>query len=135
MKRIFIDTGAFLAREIRADQHHEAAMVLWDQLASSAVSLFSSEHVLDETASLLARRTSYAFASGWVEDALASGIQWLQTGSKDLSRSSGHMSKFADQGVSFTDCISFTLLKREKIRLVAGFDHHFTAAGFRLIPD
>jgi len=45
------------------------------------------------------------------------------------------MSKFADQGVSFTDCLSFRLMKRHRIRSVFGFDHHFTAAGFRVWPD
>ncbi|MEX1044724.1 MAG: hypothetical protein WEC73_01230 [Chthoniobacterales bacterium] len=42
------------------------------------------------------------------------------------------MRKFADQGVSFTDGMSFVLMRREGLWEVFGFDGHFTAAGFRL---
>ncbi len=38
--------------------------------------------------------------------------------------------KYADQRVSFTDCISFVLMRRHKIRQVFSFDRHFELAGF-----
>ena len=40
-----------------------------------------------------------------------------------------------DQAVSYTDCVSFVLMKREGLRNVFGFDGHFTAAGYRLWPE
>jgi predicted nucleic acid-binding protein len=42
-----------------------------------------------------------------------------------LERSSGLMRKYADQGVSYADCLSFALMKREKLRWAAGLDGHF----------
>lgn len=54
--------------------------------------------------------------------------------SRNVCRSLFLAKKFADQGVTFTDCLSFVLMKREKLRQVFGFDHHFEAAGFRLLP-
>jgi predicted nucleic acid-binding protein len=60
VRAIFIDTGAFLAKEIAADQFHRQAVEFWQQIAEEeSPVLYSSEHVLDETATLLARRTSY----------------------------------------------------------------------------
>ena len=135
MKKLFIDTGAFLAKEIRRDQHHAAAVEAWQRLADTPEILYTSEHCMDETATLLARRTNYAFASGWGADLLASGITILQMQPEDWKDAFRLMSKFADQGVSFTDCLSFRLMKRHRIRSVFGFDHHFTAAGFRVWPD
>jgi predicted nucleic acid-binding protein len=38
--------------------------------------------------------------------------------------------KFADQGVSFTDAISFALMRKSRLRKVFSFDHHFALAGF-----
>jgi hypothetical protein len=130
MKKLFVDTGAFLAKEIAADQHHASATKCWAE-ARNAV-LFSSEHILDECATLLARRTNYATASGWGKDALESGIEWLQTQPSDWNSAFDLMRKYADQAVSYTDCLSFVVMKRAGLKDVFGFDHHFESAGFRL---
>lgn len=132
MRKIFIDTGAFLAKEIAGDQHHAAASRYWQELVQDRVALYSTEHVLDESATLLARRTSYAWAAAWGRDVLASGIRWLATRPEELPGVLRLMEKLADQRVSFTDCVSFTVMKREGLRDAFGFDRHFTAAGFRL---
>ena len=134
MKSLFVDTGAFLAKEIASDQHHEAANTSWQKIARDRPQLYSSEHVLDETATLLARRTSYAWAAQWGHDALSAGIEWLPSESQDLLDAFGLMKKFADQAVSFTDSLSFVLMKKAGLRDVFGFDGHFSAAGFRLWP-
>jgi len=132
VKKLFVDTGAFLAKEIANDQHHVAATENWRDLSSARTALYSSEHVLDETMTLLARRTTYAWAADWGRDALASGISWLRADEMEWKQALRLMQKFADQGVSFTDCVSFVLMRREGLREVFGFDGHFTAAGFRL---
>jgi hypothetical protein len=41
--------------------------------------------------------------------------------------------KFADQRVSFTDCVSFTLMKRNKLTIAFTFDAHFRLAGFDIL--
>jgi predicted nucleic acid-binding protein len=134
LKSLFVDTGAFLAKEIVSDQHHDAANTFWREIARDRPRLYSSEHVLDETATLLARRTSYAWAAQWGHDVLSASIEWLPSESQDLLDAFGLMKKFADQAVSFTDSLSFVLMKKAGLRDVFGFDGHFSAAGFRLWP-
>jgi predicted nucleic acid-binding protein len=135
VRALFIDTGAFLAKEIAADQHHRDASAFWKRIAEERPLLYSSEHVLDETATLLARRTSYAWAAAWGRDVLSAGITWLTADEKDLLAAFGQMRKFADQAVSYTDCQSFVLMGKGRLRDVFGFDSHFVAAGFRLWPE
>jgi hypothetical protein len=134
MRAIFIDTGAFLAKEIAADQFHRQALDFWHQIAEESPVLYSSEHVLDEAATLLARRTSYSWATEWGFDVLNAGIQFLPTQGDDLKDALHLMRKFADQAVTLTDCISFVLMKKEGLRDAFGFDRHFSAAGYRLWP-
>ena len=135
MSKLFIDTGAFLARELAHDQHHATATEGWQALADSEDRLFSTEHVLDETITLLARRESYAFAAECAATYLQSkAIEWLRPTMEDYSKAVKLMRKYADQSVSFTDCISFVLMRRESITRVFGFDRHFQAAQFRLWP-
>jgi len=134
VKKLFIDTGAFLAKEIAADQYHREAVMFWARVADEEPQLFSTEHVLDETATLLGRRVHHAWAADWGADVLAAGIEWLSASPDDHQEAFKLMRKFADQGVSYTDCISFVLMKRENIRDAFTFDNHFSAAGFRSNP-
>ena len=60
---IFIDTGAFLARYVARDQYHKRAVTMWRRIEKRRDRCFTSNFVLDETFTLLARRTSYAFAA------------------------------------------------------------------------
>ena len=136
MKKLFIDTGAFFAQRNPGDEHHERAARGFAELTDSSAALYSSEHILDETLTLLARRESYAYATEAGEELLASrALRWLDATAADWSAALRLMRKYADQGVSFTDCISFALMKREGISHVFGFDRHFRAAGFRLWPS
>ena len=112
MRGLFVDTGAFLAKEIAGDQHHAVARKGWEEVELRGYRLVSTEHVFDESATLIARRTNYAFASEWGRDTLDSGIEWLRAEEEDLGKALGFMRKFADQGVSFTDCLSAVLMKR-----------------------
>ena len=133
MKKLLIDTGAFFAQRNPSDEHHERATRGFADLAHSSVLLYSTEHVLDETLTLLARRESYAYAAEAGEELLSSrALRWLDATASDWTTALKLMRKYADQGVSFTDCISFALMKREDIRDVFGFDRHFLAAGFRV---
>jgi len=135
VRALFVDTGALLAKEITADQHHHRAANFWCELQEQGPDLYSSQHVLDETATLLARRTSYAWAAHWGRDVLATKIQWLAADQNDLLDAFAQMRKFADQAVSFTDSLSFVLMRKKRLRDVFGFDSHFTAAGFQLWPQ
>ena len=84
---------------------------------------------------LLARRHSYSFAAECGYNYLNSGIiQWLTTSEEDLRESLRLMKKYSDQAVSYTDCLSFVLMRREGIKHVFGFDHHFKAARLNLWP-
>ena len=135
MEKLLIDTGAFFGREIQQDQHHETSMDGWSEIENSPVRLYSTEHIFDETLSILARRSSYAFAAEWGIRALQSNeIEWLSTEGKDLETALQLMRKYADQEVSFTDCVSFVLMRKEGIKHAFTFDRHFEAAQFRLWP-
>ena len=43
------------------------------------------------------------------------------------------MPKYADQRVTFTDCVSFAIMRRRRIRTAFTFDRHFEARGFEVI--
>ena len=132
---IFVDTGAFLARYVRQDEHHRRAKRAWSEIERGHLRCFTSNFVLDETFTLLGRRTSYAFAAERARALLAStALTILRSDTQDESKAVDFFAKFADQKVSFTDCISFSLMRRHGLARAFTFDRHFSAAGFDLVP-
>ncbi len=130
---IFVDTGPFLARHVAKDQFHSKAIRTWKAAAKSGAALFTSSFVLDETFTLLGRRTSYAFAADRAESILASRVLTiLRPDARDEAAALALFRKLADQEVSFTDCISFALMHRHRISRAFTFDRHFEAAGFTI---
>ena len=132
---IYIDTGAFLARYLLKDQHHRRAVAIWEKLGSNRENCVTSNFVFDETFTLLGRRAEYGFAVQRAKNIYASqALTICRPDREDEIRALQFFSKYADQQVSFTDCISFVLMKRRKINRVFSFDRHFELAGFHLIP-
>lgn len=133
---IFVDTGAFLARHLANDQHHEAAAAGWRRLAADRERCFTSNFVLDETVSLLTRRAGPAFAAERARALLAStALTILRPEARDENEALRWLDKLGDQSVSFTDCVSFALMRRHRLPRAFGFDRHFISAGFSLWPS
>ena len=82
-------------------------------LRNEAPRLYTSNFVLDETLTLLARRTDHAFALREARAWYASDILTiLRPDENDESEALLDFERFADQRVSFTDCVSFVLMRR-----------------------
>jgi uncharacterized protein len=129
----FIDAGPFVARWLPRDEHHRAALVTWEKL--SGQELYTSNHVVDESITLLGRRASYEFAADRAESIFQSTVLEILYADRDDEMVALELfRKYADQKVSFTDCISFALMKRYGIETVFSFDRHFRLAGWKTIP-
>lgn len=132
---IYIDTGAFLARHLPADQHHKAALSIWEKLERARERCATSNFVLNETFTLLARRSSYPFA---VERArhwlLSPDLTILRPGHAEELEAVAWFAKYADQEVPYTDCVSFALMRKGGLLRAFTFDAHFERAGFRRWP-
>ena len=130
---IYLDTGAFIARYVQRDQYHHQALKAWESLAKSGQRCATSNFVLNEAFTLLARRAGYHFAAQRARRILSSDVLTiLRPVEEDEYAAVDLLEKYADQAVSFTDCVSFVLMRRHGIKEVFSFDSHFARAGFQL---
>ncbi|MDH3212971.1 MAG: PIN domain-containing protein [Myxococcales bacterium] len=131
---IFVDTGAFVARHLERDQYHERALDGWRR--ARAHRIVTTSHVLDEALTLLGRRAGNAFAAERGRRILTShALRLVRPDLEDELSAVTLFESFADQGVSFTDALSFAVMRRLGIARVFGFDRHFALAGFELWPE
>ncbi len=133
MKPLFIDSGPFVAMVNSGDQFLEKAERTWQRILRTSRPLISSDHVLDEVATAICRTQTPARAARWVRLQLTGGlIHWVQPEPNDLAEATNWLKKLSDQKVNFTDALSFTLMRREKITEAFTFDRHFSFAGFQV---
>ena len=133
---IFVDTGAFIARYMRRDGHHARARRVWAEIEKLRTACFTSNFVLDETFTLLGRQSSYAFAAERARALFSSkALTILRPDGEDELAALDLFARFADQEASFTDCISFALMRRYRLSRAFTFDRHFLAAGFEVLPS
>lgn len=132
---IFIDTGALLARYLASDQYHHRARAAWRRLAKSRERCATSNFVLDEFFTLLGRHAGNKFSAARASNLYGSRLLLiLRPTEADELAALAWFEKFSDQQVSFTDCISFALMRVNKIKRAFTFDMHFQLAGFTVWP-
>lgn len=89
---------------------------------------------MDETLTLLARRAGNRFTADRADNIYASrALEILYSTQDDETEAISLLRKFSDQNVSVTDCLSFVMMKRDRLTTAFTFDHHFVRAGFRAI--
>jgi uncharacterized protein len=129
---IFIDTGPFIAKYLKRDQYHATARKIWNSIKEK--SLFVSNFVLDELLTYTGRITGNRFISEKIRLIYTSQtFQILRPTPEDELSALDFFEKYSDQLISYTDCISFALMKKNGIQQVFSFDHHFSIAGFEII--
>ena len=130
-----MDTGAFLGRYLDNDQHHLQAESIWRRIEHEKEGFCTSNFVIDELVTLLGRRSSHEFAARKVRAIYKSElIDILRPDEAEEHDALVFFEKYHDQDVSFTDCVSFAIMKRRHIDRAFSFDRHFDLPGFTRIP-
>ena len=131
-----MDTGAFIARYLERDQHHAVATTQWEFLTLDGRACYTTNFVLDEAITFLARRSNYQFAADRADAIYHSQeLKILRPDRDDELSALELFGKYADQSVSFTDCVSFALMDKLGIQSAFTFDNHFRIAGFQVEPE
>lgn len=130
-----IDTGAFIARFLSNDQHHFAAKAYWKKLENETIQCFTTNFIIDESLTLLSRRAGIQNAFGVGKMLYHSpSLIILRPEQDDELLALKQMEKFGDHQISFTDCISYCLMKSHHIPTIFTFDAHFSLMGVKCVP-
>jgi predicted nucleic acid-binding protein len=132
---IFVDSGAWLALAHDRDQHHARASHIYPQLLAKSRRLITTNLVVAECHSLLLKYKGRGVALLFLQTLNQSPrIEQIHSAADLEADAVKILQRFEDQDFSFTDAVSFALMKRRGIRAAFAFDRHFAAAGFTLVP-
>lgn len=130
---IFVDTGAWFAAVVPGDANFAVAMT-WR--TRNTIQLVTTDYIIDETLTLLRARGEFGRALRLGDDLFSerfAEIEWLSP--TDVTEAWHVLRHFRDKAWSFTDCTSYVVMKRLKIKTAFAFDDHFRQFGFvRVVP-
>ena len=123
MKRIFIDSSFFIALINQKDQYHDIALSLSNEFNS--VQKYLTEGILFELSNSLVKRFKEE-SIALIESILVSAdVTLISNTSALFSEALKLYKKFPDKSWSLTDCYSFVIMNKYKIKDVLTFDKHF----------
>ena len=135
MRRVFVDTSAFVALRNRAEREHEPARATLGRLVAERARLFTSNHVFAETYTALLVRVGRAEAIEWGRRFRASdAIELVRIDEPLEEQAWSILEAHADKPWSWIDASSFALMEREETREAFAFDRHFAQRGLTLSP-
>lgn len=129
---VFVDTSMFKALVDEKDDFHKQAVEIWQDLQQKKVSLITSNYVLTEAFTLIKFRRGRLVVDEFRKN-LASQyeVKIIRVTVADEAKAWDFFLEDWSK-LSFTDCVSFALMKRLEITYVATFDDHFQRAGFQI---
>ena len=132
---IFVDTSAWVALADRDDNHHKSAASVYLSLLKTYKKLITSNLIVAETYILTLKELGHDAAFNFLERLKASPrILMIYSNEQIETEAREILAKYADQDFSYTDAVSFAIMKRQKIKKAFCFDKHFMIAGFVSIP-
>ena len=133
---VFIDTSGFLALIDSKLALFKKASDIFEEFYNTGRKVITTDYVMDEVFTWMRCKEKLQ-----IKDVLEFGkslrmsdVQIVGVTDEIFYDAFAVMVKFKDQFFSFTDCISFTVMNKMKIKDVVTTDKHFTVVGFnRLI--
>ncbi len=121
---IFIDSSAFISYFVSNDINNSKVQDLFNELIEE--DLVTSSDVVIETLNWLARKTNKKIVIELGEVLFKEEIaRIIQTEKNDKSFALEIIKKYSDHNLSFTDAISFAVIKKLKIKRVFSLDKDF----------
>ncbi len=134
-ENIFLDTSAWLALADKDDAHHRKAAHIFPYLLKIHRSLVTSNLVIAEAYILILNELGHMAAIDFLERLKASPRILKIYSTEEIEASAEKiLIKYNDQDFSYTDSVSFAIMRKENIKKAFCFDKHFLTAGFENIP-
>ncbi|MBU1110000.1 PIN domain-containing protein [Patescibacteria group bacterium] len=129
--KVFVDTGAWLALQIKNDLHHHAARKFSQKLEGRRAHLFTNSFVLSEAYTRLIYDVNLEAARVLRQKVIAGSnkgnLTLIEVNSMDRNQAWEILRKFSDHKLSFTDATIIANFEKYRMDIIFTFDRHFEA--------
>lgn len=130
--KAFVDTSAIFALMVCTDRSHDQARAAFGDLRRRQAVLFTTSYVLVESYALLAARVGLGAAQEF-RDRLGPllSVTWVDHELHERGLDLAFEQK--RRRLSLVDCVSFVVMRQQRISSAFAYDEHFVDAGFSLV--
>ena len=129
IENVFADASGLIALGNEDDSLHSQAMETLFSIAPFR--LITTDSVISETLTRLVYDTHHTNAVQFGEMLFSShNIEIIPCADTLFKETWSLFKKYADKEFSFVDCMSFVVMKKQKMKTVLGCDNHFEQMGF-----
>jgi uncharacterized protein len=133
LKKVFVDTSAFVALRNSAEREHAAAQAALSVLLGERATLCTSNYVFAETYTALLVRVGRTEAIEWGRRFReGEAIELIRVEELVEEEAWSILEAHTDKQWSYVDATSFALMEREGIDTALAFDRHFAQRGLIL---
>lgn len=131
-KFIFVDTSAFFFFFDDEAPEYKKVLQIFQNTLLTGGKLVTTDYILDELFTIVRCREKLSVSKiiEFVNGVNVSDIEVVGISKELFQEALTIMGKYSDQYFSFTDCTSFALMKKLKIKEAITADRHFATAGF-----
>lgn len=139
MKKVFIDTWAWVALANKRDSCHTQAEKENVRLLDDGASFVTTNFILDETYTLIRMRAGHkatvSFRREFVLPCIESGlVELVSITAESEDKAWEIFESYGDIKLSFTDCTSVAVMRHKELVEVFTGDTHFQHLGFTILP-
>ena len=128
---VFVDSGAWIALFRARDDHHPEADRLFRRAVAERTPLLTTNLVLAEVHRFLLHRAGIQAAAVALDRISSSRhVKTIFARAEHDRAAREWLARFKDQRITYTDAVSFAVMKAEGLRGAMTFDHDFAVAGF-----
>ena len=125
-KALLVDSGAWYALADRSDRHHRQAIEFYRQSFKDFQQLITTNLIIAETYTLIRKGLGHAPGVNFLNNLSASPRVMKIFSDPEIEENAQEIiRRYKDQDFSYTDAVSFALMRQKNITQAFAFDQHF----------
>lgn len=130
MNKIFFDTDAIYAFHNFDDPNHHKAVTIFSDLVTLNPQIYLGTNILAEVITMISQQLGKAKAIALLQEFRQSPYQLIHPSQDLIGLAEDIFCSIASKNISYSDCISFAIMKFYNLKYVFSFDRHFKRQDF-----
>lgn len=131
--RLFIDANALVVLNDKDDPLHRQAQEILQQISKTNFENLLSTNIILESATLISQKVGKNKGIALLDELRSGKYTIINPDNNLISEAEAIFRSIRSKNVSYSDCVSFAVMKYYGIDWVFSFDEHFKKQGFKRI--